>query len=356
MQGKDARRERGLFSGGVEFFLVVQFGRRPGGRETSQEDRCARKGIEIEPVSELTTRCADAMHNTLERRGEEERLFADPLGARSGACYGCAIEDAWWRRFHEYDCSKMTMAIAEILRATRSGLLDVLFPPLCLQCREHVGVAGNLCARCWGEIGFIDGPVCATCGLPFDMPVFEDTRCAACHAEPPDFDQARAVMRYDDASKGTILAFKHADRLDLAPVFSRWLARAGNTLLSECDVIVPVPLHRGRLWSRRYNQSAELARLLSRASGKSFLPDVLERSRRTPSQGEMPSASARRRNVEGAFQVGKERRGSLKGKNVLLIDDVLTTGATVEACARALKRAGAAKVLVLALARVVRRS
>jgi ComF family protein len=241
-----------------------------------------------------------------------------------------------------------------VLRKAGSGLLDFLFPPLCLQCREHVGEAGGLCARCWSAISFIEGPSCATCGLPFDMPVFAETKCAACHADPPDFDKARAIMRYDDASKGAILAFKHADRLDLVPSFTRWLERAGGALLAECDLIVPVPLHRTRLWSRRYNQSAELARKLSRSCQRVYAPDVLVRVRRTPSQGEMPSAGARRRNVAGAFEVRPGMKGRVTGRAILLIDDVLTTGATADSCARVLKRSGARAVFVLALARVVR--
>ena len=242
------------------------------------------------------------------------------------------------------------------LRKAGRGFLDFLFPPLCLQCREHVGEAGGMCGRCWSAISFIDGPACATCGLPFDMPVFEETKCAPCHAEPPTFDKARAIMRYDDASKGAILALKHADRLDLVPSFARWLERVGRTMVAECDLIVPVPLHRARLWSRRYNQSAELARNLSRLCQKAYAPDALERVRRTPSQGEMPSAAARRRNVAGAFRVPAAAKAAIVGRNVLLVDDVLTTGATVDSCARVLKRTGAKAVFVLALARVVRPS
>jgi len=243
---------------------------------------------------------------------------------------------------------------SNVLRRAGNGLLDFLFPPLCIQCREHVGEAGGLCAQCWGAISFIEGPTCATCGLPFDMPVFGETKCAACHADPPDFDKARAIMRYDEASKGAILALKHADRLDLVPSFVRWLERVGTTILAECDLIVPVPLHRSRLWSRRYNQSAELARTLSRLCRKTYAPNVLVRVRRTPSQGEMPSASARRRNVAGAFMVRPQIRDQVIGRSILIVDDVLTTGATVDSCARVLKRCGAKAVFVLALARVVR--
>jgi ComF family protein len=242
------------------------------------------------------------------------------------------------------------------LRKVGNGLLDFLFPPLCLQCREHVGEAGGLCSRCWSAISFIEGPVCASCGIPFDAPVFEETKCAACHAESPAFDKARAIMRYDEASKGAILALKHADRLDLVPSFGRWLDRVGRTMLRECDLIVPVPLHRTRLWSRRYNQSAELARRLSRLCQRPFAPDALERVRRTPSQGEMPSAGARRRNVTGAFRIRPSMKAKIDGRAIVIVDDVLTTGATVDSCARVLKRAGAKAVFVLALARVVRPS
>ena len=170
----------------------------------------------------------------------------------------------------------------------------------------------------------------------------------------PAFDKARAIMRYDEKSRGPILALKHADRLDLVPAFGRWLERGGRELLAEADVILPVPLHRWRLWSRRYNQSAELARMLGRLARRPVEVAALLRARATPSQGAMPTAQARRRNMRGAFKVSERHKSAMAGQNILLVDDVLTTGATAEACARALKRAGAAKVYVLALARVVR--
>lgn len=234
------------------------------------------------------------------------------------------------------------------------GLLDLIYPPLCILCREPVTDPDSLCPECWRELHFIDGPVCAACGLPFEIDTGEDTLCAACIAHPPSFDKARAILRYDDASKKPILALKHADRLDLVPAFGRWLERSGRPLLAASDLVVPVPLHRMRLWKRRYNQSAELARGIARLTGIPSEPLVLQRKRATPSQGTMPSAQARRRNVRGAFAVPGECRATLQGKRVLLVDDVLTTGATANACARALKRAGAVSVFVLALARVVR--
>ena len=231
------------------------------------------------------------------------------------------------------------------------ALLDLLFPPLCLGCRALVREPG-FCADCWSRITFLDGPGCTCCGLPFAVALEGETLCAACLTQPPAFDKARAIMAYDDKSSGAILALKHADRLDLVPGFSRWLSRTGQALLDDSDVIVPVPLHRTRLWRRRYNQSAELARRLAAAWQRVYEPVALVRSRATASQGAMAGAKARRRNVMGAFKVPDPSR--ICGKRVLLLDDVLTTGATVQACARALKRAGAERVHVLVLARIVK--
>lgn len=245
----------------------------------------------------------------------------------------------------------MAEVFAVIDRSTRA-VLDVLFPPTCIACREPVRDPGSLCANCWSNVAFLEGPMCECCGLPFELDPGPGTLCAACHARKPAFDKARSIMRYDDGSKASILALKHADRLDLVPPLSRWLARTGRSLLDEADLIVPVPLHAMRLWRRRYNQSAEIARRLGAMSGRAVALDALYRKRATPSQGAMPSAKARRRNMQGAFAVRPE--AGLKGCKILLIDDVLTTGATVEACARALKRAGASQVFVLTLARVVR--
>ena len=231
-------------------------------------------------------------------------------------------------------------------------VLDLLFPPLCIGCRAAVSEPG-FCATCWSSITFLDGPGCACCGLPFAVALEGETLCAACLATPPAFDSARAILAYDEHSRGAILALKHADRLDLVPGFTRWLGRSGRALLENSDMVVPVPLHPLRLWRRRYNQAAELARRLARDGSLSYAA-ALARSRPTPSQGAMVSAKARRRNVMGAFKVPDPAR--VAGQRVLLVDDVLTTGATVEACARALKRAGAKRVHVLALARVVKPS
>jgi ComF family protein len=208
-------------------------------------------------------------------------------------------------------------------------------------------------------VTFLGPPLCRGCGFPFELapaaPAAEGALCAACHADPPAFDRARAVMAYDAGSRGLVLAFKHADRTEAAPPFARWMARAGAELLAEADVIAPVPLHRWRLLARRYNQAALLANQLGRLSGLPVVPDLLVRRRNTPSQGRL-SAAGRSRNVAGAFAVHPRHAARVRGRCVLLVDDVLTTGATVAACTRVLRRAGAGQVDVLTLARVVRPS
>jgi ComF family protein len=241
-------------------------------------------------------------------------------------------------------------------RVTGGGLalLNLIYPPLCASCRTPVAEAHNLCADCWRTISFLDGPGCSICGFPFEFDPGSGAVCAACQSRPPAFDKAIAIVRYDPASREPILALKRADRLDLAPMFARWMARAGQALIAEADVIAPVPLHWTRLWERRFNQSGLLSTRLSKLTGIPCENRLLRRTRATKSQGEMPSAKARRRNVRGVFVVDRGRKVVVAGRTILLVDDVFTTGSTVDACARTLKRAGAARVLVLTLARVVR--
>ncbi len=210
-------------------------------------------------------------------------------------------------------------------------------------------MSGGLTAASWSRIHFLDGPVCDGCGTPFEYDL--GARCTACLAKPRAFDAARAACLYDEVSRDPILKLKHADRLDLAPLFARWLSRAARTLIDEADAIAPVPLHRGRLLRRRYNQAAEIARPLSGLTGVAYLPDVLVRRRATQTQGGK-SGSGRRRNVAGAFEVPAARAAQVAGKRILLVDDVMTTGATAEGCARALKAAGAVRVDVAVIARV----
>ena len=229
--------------------------------------------------------------------------------------------------------------------------LDTLLPPQCLGCRALVDEPGTLCSVCWGEITFLGPPQCHVCGLPFEYDLGEGALCGACARRAPVYRRARSALAYDQASRGLVIAFKHADRTDAAPAYGRWLARAGRGLIAESDLIAPVPLHWTRLFARRYNQAALLAQVLGRLSGLPVATDLLVRRRRTPSQGGL-SPYRRRRNVQGAFAVDPKRR--LEGRRVLLVDDVFTTGATAAACCRALLKAGAGSVDVLTLARVQR--
>src|SRR5215469_1486972 len=197
-------------------------------------------------------------------------------------------------------------AMAEVqatIRKVGQAVLDFAFPPLCCACRAPISEAHSLCAACWSKIAFLSDPLCVVCGFPFEFEAGAETLCAACQLRLPAFDKARALMRYDEASRDPILALKRADRHDLVPAFARWLMRAGHDLIADADVIVPVPLNRWRLWQRRFNQSALLARALGNLTRKPVDCVALRRVRATPSQGDMPSASARRRNVRGAFRV-----------------------------------------------------
>ncbi len=237
-----------------------------------------------------------------------------------------------------------------IIKNLIARALNFILPPLCLICEEPVGSVSTLCPDCWKKLRFIDPPFCFRCGMPFDFPVGEGTLCGACLAETPPYETARAAMLYDDASRKLIIGFKH-DRTHGIKALAAWMQRAGSAALRESDVLIPVPLHRWRLFQRRYNQSALLALELGRLADKPVWLTVLQRIRDTPSQGHR-KRKERRVNVHGAFAVMEKDNGRLAGKTILLIDDVLTTGATVEECAQSLLKAGAARVHVLTLSRV----
>jgi ComF family protein len=230
------------------------------------------------------------------------------------------------------------------------GALDLILPRETLDGAAVTGAHG-LAPEAWVRIHFLDGPVCDGCGAPFDYDPGPDVRCPACMARPRAFDAARAACLYDETSRDPILKLKHADRTDLAPMFARWLSRAAAELLAEAEAVVPAPLHPWRLLKRRYNQAAEIARPLARLAEVPYLADALVRRRATESQAGK-SGAARRRNVAGAFQVPERRRALVEGRRILLVDDVMTTGATAEGCARALKAAGAARVDLAVVARV----
>ena len=236
------------------------------------------------------------------------------------------------------------------------GLLDALLPPTCLTCEARVGAQGGQCSTCFLRLAFVTAPLCDRCGVPFPhagagVPHLETLWCEACVAAPPAFVRARAALRYDAGAKELILPFKHRDRTELAAPLARHMARAGAHLLRDTDLLVPVPLHRWRLFRRRHNQAALLARLLSRLSGKRHAPMLLRRLRATAPLGEL-GARAREEVLEGAFGLAPDAPARLRGQRILLIDDVLTSGATADACARILLAGGATSVAVLAAARV----
>lgn len=230
--------------------------------------------------------------------------------------------------------------------------LDVALPPLCPSCREPVGQFAGLCAACWAKISPIERPFCERLGIPFVYDPGPGMLSMQAIADPPSYTRARAAVRYDEVARTLVHAFKYGDRLDLAPAIGRWMTRAGQEILAEADAIVPVPLHWRRSWARRFNQSAVLAKAVSELSGVPVLFDALRRVKATPQQVGL-SKTERALNVQGAFRVVPERKGEVSRRRLLLVDDVLTSGATAETCARVLLRAGARQVDVLVFARVV---
>jgi ComF family protein len=229
--------------------------------------------------------------------------------------------------------------------------LDIALPTLCVSCREPVDGEG-VCAECWAKLSFIAQPYCPRLGIPFVYDPGPELLSMEAIANPPAYQRARAAVRYDDVARTLVHALKYQDRTDLAPAMGRWMARAGKELLDEADALVPVPLHWRRGWSRRYNQSGALARVISHQTGVKLATEALRRVRATEQQIGL-SRPQRASNVQGAFKVAPERSADIAGRRVILVDDVLTSGATTDACARALLRAKAAQVDVLVFARVV---
>jgi ComF family protein len=229
--------------------------------------------------------------------------------------------------------------------------LDIALPTLCVSCREPVNGEG-VCAECWSRLSFIEPPYCPRLGIPFVYDPGPDLLSMEAIANPPAYQRARAAVRYDEVARTLVHSLKYQDRTDLAPAMGRWMARAGRELLDGADMLIPVPLHWRRAWHRRYNQSGALARAIERQSGVRLRGDLLQRVRPTEQQVGL-SRPQRASNVQGAFKVSADRQAEIAGRKLILVDDVLTSGATVDACARALLRAKAAQVDVLVFARVV---
>ena len=241
--------------------------------------------------------------------------------------------------------------------------LDAILPPRCLACGAQIAEQGALCAGCWSDVRFIAGTVCGYCGIPLDAPLEEPSDdgvdrseflCEHCTDQPPVYETARAPLRYEATARRLILSYKHRDRIEGARAFAAWMAGCAGEMLSRDPLLVPVPLHRWRLLGRGYNQSALLAGHIGRLTGLRCLTRVLTKRKGTASQQGL-SANARRENITaGLFSVTRSGARLLRGRNIVLIDDVLTTGATVNACAEVLLSSKAERVDVLTLARVVR--
>lgn len=262
-----------------------------------------------------------------------------------------AIEEVGRSRLSQFR-SQAASRVRSALRLPLRLALDVALPPLCPSCREPVGDGAGLCATCWSKLSPIERPFCEKLGIPFTYDPGPGVYSMQAIADPPAYARARAAVRYDDVARTLVHALKYGDRLDLAPTLARWMARAGADLLADTDLTVPVPLHWRRLWARRFNQSAALANILASHGGPPVSVTALKRAKATPQQVGL-SRTARAANVQGAFRVDAAGRAEVKGRRILLVDDVLTSGATVDACARALLRAGARQVDVLVFARVV---
>lgn len=230
-------------------------------------------------------------------------------------------------------------------------MLNFIFPPQCPICKTRVQNVHTLCNECFGHIRFISKPYCDKCGRPFEFQITEEYLCGTCLTKKQIFHKARAVFKYDDFSKRLILPFKHSDHIELTALLTNLLFQAGSDLFAEIDILIPVPLHRYRLMKRKYNQAALLAKSLSHRIKKPFATGVLLRVKHTQSQGHM-KRTQRQQNVSKAFQVKNNQK--IIGKHVLLIDDVMTSGATLNECAKALKKAGAQKISYLTLARVLK--
>ena len=229
--------------------------------------------------------------------------------------------------------------------------LDALYPPTCLACRAAVDGHGALCAECWRKMRFIERPFCDRLGTPFEQDLGPGLLSLQAIADPPVFARARAVARFEDGpARRLVHRLKYSDRGELARPMGRWMVRAGAELLVEADAVTPVPLHRLRLWKRRFNQAAALARVIAAQAGKPYEPLLLQRVKATRSQVGL-SRAQRADNMQGAFRAAPE--ASLRGRRIVLVDDVLTSGATANAAARALLRGGAAQVDLIIFARVV---
>jgi len=235
----------------------------------------------------------------------------------------------------------------------REKALNALFPPQCAACSQMTERHGALCQECWSKLVFLADPCCQRCGFPFEFDTGAGILCPACLNESPAFAMARSVLRYDELSRAIIIPFKYHDQTDLIPACAAWLARAGQPFLHGCEALVPVPISYKRLVRRTYNQAGLLAGALGKQCGLPVLHEALTRiKKQIPQEG--LTRKEREKNVQGAFAVQPKHANQVRGKTLVLVDDVMTTGATLNECTRALLEAGARDVYVLTLARTLK--
>jgi ComF family protein len=239
------------------------------------------------------------------------------------------------------------------LVAGSASLVRAILPPSCLACGVPISSEGGLCSTCWGRLSLIERPFCERLAIPFTFDLGDGTLSTEAIADPPPFERLRAVALFGDVARQLVHGLKYRDHLELVRWMALWMVRAGGDVIDDADVIVPVPLHRRSLWWRRFNQSAALAAAIATRTGKRTALDAIKRIRPTGNQVGL-GRKAREANVRGAFRVEPEKRFEVAERRVLLVDDVYTTGATVKAVTRALRRAGADAVDALVFARVAR--
>lgn len=241
------------------------------------------------------------------------------------------------------------------LKAGLRPVVDLVYPPRCPLCGDALAAQGGLCPDCWRQIEVPGEPCCETCQRPMGAAALaQSPRCFACNASEPRHCGIAAASIYNDASRDLILAFKHGGKIALAPLLARMMAARldDRTAGTDLPLLVPVPLHRWRLWRRGYNQAGLLAQELANLGKGELLVDALIRSRRTPSLGGL-GREDRERALKGAIRVRRRSRDQLRGRDVILVDDVLTSGATSDACVNALLQAGASRVKIACFARVI---
>lgn len=239
--------------------------------------------------------------------------------------------------------------------AAGQAVMDFIYPAQCPSCRVEIEIANGVCPDCWRDISFLASELCRFCAAPLDGALGPDGVCDACMHHPPAWNRGAAAVLYEGVGRKLVLALKHGDRLDIAPLAASWMLRAGGDLVDEANLIAPAPMHWRRLARRRFNQAGELARALAKEveAPHAFAPDLLRRTRATSTQDGKTRAE-RMENVSGVFSITPAWRASIPGAKILLVDDVMTTGATLSECAEICRAAGAAEVNVLVMARVAR--